>query len=69
MDWNVLVFLQLIFLFLIRCLLSFFIIYPQIYADSKTADNRRFWVINSANELICCCASTEATLNYSKIFD
>ena len=53
MDWNVLVFLQLIFLFLIRCLLSFFIIYPQIYADSKTADNRRFWVINSANELIC----------------
>ena len=37
----------------IRCLLSFFIIYPQIYAESNTADNRRFWVINSANELIC----------------
>ena len=28
-------------------------IYPLIYADSKTADNRRFWVINSVNELIC----------------
>lgn len=27
-------------------------IYPLIYADSKTADNRRFWVINSVNELI-----------------